>query len=778
MGINADFLLQFERILNHNNNYNFIPQSNRWTQSEDDRLLYFMFLSSEPKWEDVANYVGKFRNSAACRIRWTNQWLPLLQDPFTRKEKIIIGKRMLVLKDIESDNGQESDSINGRQVITDEDISNVASLKKELHNKHMKFMSICRRLNETQHAMSNLKEQISEKDHQLVQERQKFFGFFDDDVSEIIKNSYMQRNLKFHKRYALYDKIFWVKQLMKGIDHFNEVRRILKGPYRSTVNSWVLKEKEFQVPTNDQLRDIDSIVYVLNYWMEQFHIKKGTCVTICYDAIAFDHDLVIGPNGIKWGTIEQFDLELPAIEYKRNPDLYEQLFYQLKSNGNLVGAAFVVMVMPLNHQQSFICHLYYHPHGSAPQKFLDRIKKIREELINVGLQYCGDGFDADPKYSQQQIDYFDEWSKLIGSPSACQVSKFFNMNHSNLFNDPSHILKRLRKRFIKHENLVIVPYEGDISKTKFRSLFPEIPDSVFDDNNIVSMNDWHPSRIFSAANALWLLKRINEEGNLAGITVFIMLGTMMNCISRDKALTREEQLILSYVGLFISLWGYSTYMSNNYNRKKQFILTKNMIIHCANYFYGVIGILSHVEDSFSIGRIGSINLEHFFGRVRIASGGENTHKKFIYALNRLQIIDKFKDPSRQRISFRWFDTGVVERGEKISEENRCISIMMFARDLFKKAGFVCTRECAFYQIQDGVQSDESIKGVILNVLEKIALSEILSNTSSIKSWTLHSTSLNIGKKKGRNIIGRYQDQNARMDKKICEARKREKMKKK
>lgn len=590
------------------------------------------------------------------------------------------------------------------------------------------------------------------------------FNFFEEDVANIIIHNYLQRNAKYHKRYLIDDKLFWVKQLIKGTEHYEEIKRILGGPSRSTVYRWLKEDEEFKVPSNEQLRDITNVEENIKFWFNHLHMEKGECVAIGYDAVAFDLDLVLEEEGIKWGTIDDYALDRPSVDYRNNPSLYERLFNKLKEEGKLVGAAFVVMVLPLSHHKPFICHIYYHKNGSAPENFLNNLQFIRKAISNLGLVYCGDGFDADPQYNQMQNQFFDNWIKHINSKSSCQVHQFFDLNSSNMYNDPSHILKRMRKRFISHDHLVIVPNGAKITVDKFRSLCTEIPDTVFENNNLVSMNDWHPAKIFNAENSLWLLKNMNvDKGeDLAGLTAFILIGTAMNCVLRGKDLTREEQLILCYTGLFGCLWAYAILMINKYNKKNNFIFTKNIVIHSSNYFFGVIGILSSVEDSFSIGRIGSIVLEHYFGRTRKGSKGENTYKRFVNVLNRLQVIDKFKDSQNQRIPYRWFETGIVERGKKTLDSDKCISIMAFMRDIFIKSGFACCRECAFYDIQCDVPSQAEPCDLVITVLEKIALKEIFANTFSVrKSWSLHSSSLSLGRKKGRSTVDRYIDQNTK-----------------
>lgn len=88
--------------------------------------------------------------------------------------------------------------------------------------------------------------------------------------------------------------------------------------------------------------------------------------------------------------------------------------------------------------------------------------------------------------------------------------------------------------------------------------------------------------------------------------------------------------------------------------------------------------------------------------------------------------------------------------------------MAFMRDIFIKSGFACCRECAFYDIQCDVPSQAEPCDLVITVLEKIALKEIFANTFSVrKSWSLHSSSLSLGRKKGRSTVDRYIDQNTK-----------------
>ena len=531
-------------------------------------------------------------------------------------------------------------------------------------------MRLNRLLNNKNLKINELKEKVAKNEEMMENKISDFLNFLDNDVSTELMHNYSQRNVKYKKRYEIENKLFWIKQLIKGCDHFDETRRMLKGPSRSTVYQWIKNDINLIVPTHEQIKNISKVKDVIMFWIKNNNIAEGEYSTICYDAIAFDLDLVINEDGIQWGALDHYQLPKPTIEYRENPLLYEKLFYDMKEHKQLVGAAFVVMVLPLNHHKPFVSHIFYHYNGSAPFKFVENLELVRTAIRDCKLKYLGDGFDADPCYSEKQSLYFDEWTKFVNSTSSLQVHKFFNVDYPNLFNDPSHILKRLRKRFISHNNLIVIPKGAKISVQLFRKICPNIPDPVFEDNNLVSMNDWHPTKIFNASNTLQLIEtaKYKPQEGLPELISFILIGTVMNLTLREKNLTREQYLVLCYAGLFGCLWAYSILLTNKYNNKEQFMFTKNMIIHSSNYFFGIIGIIAYVEDSFSIGRIGSITLEHFFGRARRNSRGENTHKKFAQIIQKLQIIDKFRDNANKKIPCRWFKTGIVPSCRKILNE--------------------------------------------------------------------------------------------------------------
>ena len=115
----------------------------------------------------------------------------------------------------------------------------------------------------------------------------------------------------------------------------------------------------------------------------------------------------------------------------------------------------------------------------------------------------------------------------------------------------------------------------------------------------------------------------------------------------------------------------------------------------------------------------------------MSSHGENTYKKFVYAINRLQVINKFKDISKREVPYRWFNTGLVKSGRETLNENEVISIMLYVRHIFKKAGFICCRESAFYEMQDIEVLDYKKVNIKIDLLRKISAKETNYSLNSI-----------------------------------------------
>ena len=475
----------------------------KWSQEEDDRLLFFLFYCISPTWSSVSKYVAS-RSKDACRKRWYDHWYPLIsKNPYEICNEKPIERRILCIKEDISLNGKKKSVKYNVQKngVSQEDF---VKAKQKIKAQNLRCVQLLSRLNAKDLKIQDLKKEIYQKNIMLKSNIHDFLEFLDDDVSEELEHSFNQRNLKYHKSYEIENKLFWVKQLVKGSEHFDEARRMLKGPAKSTVYNWIQKDKNFNVPKNEELQDISKVKDIIMFWMHNNHMEEGECVSIGYNAIAFDLDLVIDQDGIKLGALDNCKLPKPAIEYRYNPQLYENLFNEMKDHKQLVGVAFVVLVLPLNHHKPFVCHILFNHNGCATTKFVNNIKLIRSAIIDCKLKFYGDGFDADPFYSEDQSNYFDDLSKYMNSPSSCCAHQFFKVNNANLFNDPSHILKRMRKGLIVHNNLVVIPNGPKLSVQQLRSICTNIPDSVFENNNLISMNDWHPTKIFNATNVLKL----------------------------------------------------------------------------------------------------------------------------------------------------------------------------------------------------------------------------------------------------------------------------------
>lgn len=391
--VDVSVLVQFKKILDSNQQIIDNLRISQWSQTEDFRLLYCKLMLKSPSWTEVSEYIGS-RNEIACKNRWYRKWVPLLGESPVNVSLLPLGQRIIILKENANCSSiTKSDKINVHQ---NELIFNYKKLQSKIKEINLENTRLNHMLSSKDRTIKKLQNTNNALENQINEERNNLLEFFEEDVSQVIEHNYLQQNMRYHKRYLIEDKLFWVKQLVKGTQHYNETMRILGGPSRSTVYNWIKYDEHFKVPTIENLTDITKVKENIMFWFEQLHMETNECVSVAYDAMIFDLDLVVEEQGLKWGTFGNHKLSRPPIEYYNNPALYEQLFSQLKNEGQLIGAAFVVMILPLSHHRTFICYIYFHNNGSAPVAFINNLKTIREAVLEIGLIYCGDGFDADP----------------------------------------------------------------------------------------------------------------------------------------------------------------------------------------------------------------------------------------------------------------------------------------------------------------------------------------------------------------------------------------------
>ena len=80
-----------------------------WEQTEDDRLVYFVFMSTNINWSEAAKYVG--RNENSCRCRWYFKFNPIFKKENKYKVHYSFNseEREIILKIPENPFSYESD---------------------------------------------------------------------------------------------------------------------------------------------------------------------------------------------------------------------------------------------------------------------------------------------------------------------------------------------------------------------------------------------------------------------------------------------------------------------------------------------------------------------------------------------------------------------------------------------------------------------------------------------------------------------------------------------
>ena len=173
-------------------------------------------------------------------------------------------------------------------------------------------------------------------------------------------------------------------------------------------------------------------------------------------------------------------------------------------------------------------------------------------------------------------------------------------------------------------------------------------------NDHDTMDDFFPHYIFSTIT----LQKAFEK-NDTSIILFVFPILCLIRIFRDSSASRLQRLKWCYISLFIFL-GYLYWLKSQCaNRKKKkkkedypSIFKMDFCIDASNYLVSVIQILGNVEETFSIGQIGTITSEHLFARLRYMADKEQTVRSVKKAFNKvilLEILGNKKQKIKQRI---------------------------------------------------------------------------------------------------------------------------------
>lgn len=262
------------------------------------------------------------------------------------------------------------------------------------------------------------------------------------------------RIVKFKKNHKSYDTksmSYWTQQYNDlSVRLFEKRSHEMYGPSRSAVESWISKTDIYPMSF---FSDKKKISIIAQWWKRILGLDQINTV-ISFDACKIDEDLVIDSKGRVEGILnEGFQyLNEDKTTYKKNLKLYDEIVELLARQNLFISNVFIVSICPLECKKCFPIYIEYTNSGSASDDLIEFLNSLPSILRESNINTMFLGSDADPKYNSIQENVFNMYSKYINMD---------NLNISNIdigeqiihCNDPSHILKRIRSRLIKHKTL-------------------------------------------------------------------------------------------------------------------------------------------------------------------------------------------------------------------------------------------------------------------------------------------------------------------------------------
>ena len=571
--------------------------------------------------------------------------------------------------------------------------------------------------------------------------------------------------LKNHKKYNEITKAFWIQEFLIGRKSYEYHRKLFNGPSINSVKKWM---KELDIPKFEEFLEIQNLEKIINFWKNIYGFST-TAASLSIDAMKIDEDLILKSSREIIGLVNPINLEYNPDDYRKNIELYRNLWNKNYVSNNVVGGMFIFTICPHSRIPSFPVHVYLSCNGFANKTVDDKMFEIQKCLKNLNIYIKIFSTDSDTHYRNSFNNQFDYISKaLVANPSF----KDLNLPDPIYSNDISHLLKRARSRLVKRNCLFINKSDQILFKSKKQKVFlinPELlkdldkslTDCHFRNNGLDSMDDFYPNAMFKG----FALGSALQNKEWAAV-LYLLPTTCMNRILRDKTASRGIRAIWCYVGLFLMFFYWSSVKLEMSSLKKECksenfdsLFSLDFCIDCINGLFSILISIENIQESCSISRIGTIQSEHFFALLRQKAGNEQTLKTIAWAFNRIIQSKKWDYFVDEKVHRRDFETGMFEEGcFKLSDYdiNKC---RIFAIKIFKLSGQVFPRESAAYDLVQNVEDiDLDFDEWENNLLESLIRNDtyrIRSNRKQKCNWELRVTQFRFPSKIGRNIKSRY-----------------------
>lgn len=386
---------------------------------------------------------------------------------------------------------------------------------------------------------------------------------------------------------------------------------------------------------------IDSFLARLNTSEKNALMRYGGFLAV--DAISVKPHIFVRRDGIVEGLVKEEKLN--NSEFGDLQTLYQRYEDYVKSLRNkTISDTFVYQYQPL--VSGIKClPLFFEAstQGKASGHEIDRLAQITRQLQDKGLAVEGVAFDGDSTYQQLHRIFFDSYADTVASD--IDFKNFSLIAEQSVACDPLHLLKRARYRLLSsrvHANFENTT-QGQIN-ISLLMLQLNLPSVVFSNEKYTKMHDGVAVRLFSMETLTSLL----QMRNYTSLSYFLPLCLL--CASlHEQNLTVNQRYNFLEVAFYYML-GYYRMLTTSRTPLRQYKLRgeEHVVAFDAvfarqfcNTVCSLLKVLSRVNATVALNRVGSNPVEHLFGLIRMRSRNVHTYQKMLRVMSKTTLQTKF-----------------------------------------------------------------------------------------------------------------------------------------
>lgn len=355
---------------------------------------------------------------------------------------------------------------------------------------------------------------------------------------------------------------------------------------------------------------------------------------LAVDAVSLRPHVVVTKDGFVNGVINSEHVDKEMFEELEKSFLEYERFIK-KIRNKTITDSFVYYFQPLDSgSRCFTVFLEPSTQGKATGTQIDRLESLALVLEEKGFPVVGFGFDGDSTYARLHKEFFDTY--FVNCSQDAQFENFSTVSGRLIISDPLHLLKRARYRLLSSsvhgdfENRT----ESIIEIDKLQAQL-DLPSVVFSNEKYTKMHDSLATQLFSFRTLASLLK----NKNYTALTYFLPLCLLCGSLE-EESLSVDERFSFLQVGFFYMLSYYSMSLEHGgpLRQKKHrgnthvCAFDSTFVREYCNTVMSILKVLSDMNGTIALNRLGSNPVEHLFGLLRMKSHSVHTWDKMLQVM--------------------------------------------------------------------------------------------------------------------------------------------------